>query len=448
MTEASIRTRLVRGAGWATVLKITAGVLLFIDDALSAHLLGVSQVGTYFLTYSLVSVGTIFCLLGLDKAVVQEIVARLANNQKDIAWSYAKTSLSVVFVSTGALITLTISPVGHAVLRSAPKFLELTSLIVPLSCWLLVFSLQSLIAEIFRGYHDIRLASVFGGASRNVLMLLALLWLSITKKSASVLDIVWIAVGCTAISLAVAAILLLKRRMETRPQSAKAIEYFVVSSIPLMILSVSQLGIREMHLWVTASFSTSTEVSLFGAITRLSTLLGMPLVVAGGVIQSSIAELYAKCERDKLETLMQTSAAIVFFPGALVCIVLMVAPDTILSLVYGVQFRMAATALVIISFSQIINLFTGSPGILMMMSGRRISVMSVGLVSGLIGLLITSLLVTSMGHLGAAIGYASGIVIQNLLFWAYCSWIMQTKTHAAPRLLRGLTTKLFSAMCA
>ena len=430
MSDGPYKRKLILGAGWAMGMKGMAGLLLFANDALLARLIPVDDVGTYFLCFSLVTMTSIVSILGLDKAVVQGISESLAIGNKSRAWWYARTSILVVSTTSLCAAILIGGPIGRQYINSLEQFSRLVNYTTPLAVWIVFYAIQLHLAEVFRGYHDIKLASAFGGAIRNAIMCVILLTCFFREYQPSLSVILWAAVISNSCSLVLAFIFVGKKKGGTTATANKTSFGFVLASLPLMILAFSQAGLREMHLWVTASMTTTAQVSLLGVIIRFANLLGTPVVLIGGVIQPSIPALNQIADRRRLQKILQSAATIAAIPGTLVCVGLMIFPELALKTIYGPEYAAASIGLAIMGVAQIINLVTGSPAILMMMSGRRLSVMAIGLVCGTLGLIVTILLVRKLGYLGAAIGYASGIAVQNIIYWSYCCFGMKVRTNA------------------
>src|SRR3712207_7302736 len=75
-----LRRRLLRGGGWAFGCKILVALTGLISSALLARLLTPQALGTYFLAYSILNVGTSLAALGLTGTVVRLVAQNLGLN--------------------------------------------------------------------------------------------------------------------------------------------------------------------------------------------------------------------------------------------------------------------------------------------------------------------------------------------------------------------------------
>src|SRR5215211_8366697 len=157
-----LRRRLLSGSSWALASKILVALSGLISSALLARLLAPQVLGTYFLAYSILNVGTTLGALGLTGTVVRLVAQGMGLN----LFGRVRRVISIVLgVGTlGALgVGLAYLLFGDYLARAlfdAPALAAITGLVAG---WIIVGSLQGVLGETFRGFHDIRLASILGG---------------------------------------------------------------------------------------------------------------------------------------------------------------------------------------------------------------------------------------------------------------------------------------------
>ena len=77
--------------------------------------------------------------------------------------------------------------------------------------WVMALTFQSLLAEVFRGFHDIRLASLFSGLSTTVFAMLMFVGLWLVQGHADLDQIILVMVIAGLSSVALSTLLLGKR---------------------------------------------------------------------------------------------------------------------------------------------------------------------------------------------------------------------------------------------
>src|ERR687889_1965657 len=213
-----LKRRLLSGGAWAFGSKILVALAGLISSVLLARLLTPQALGTYFLAYSILSVGTSLGALGLTGTVVRLVAEGMGLN----LFGRVRRVISVV-IGVGTLGAL---GVGLAYLLfgddlakaifNAPSLAAITGLVAG---WLIVGTLQDLLGETFRGFHDIRLASILGGqvgggttgVATLALLTSSLLVLWLVKGQATLATVVLLAICSGGVNTLVAGWLLHRR---------------------------------------------------------------------------------------------------------------------------------------------------------------------------------------------------------------------------------------------
>ena len=157
-----LKRRLMRGGGWAFGGKMLVALTGLASSALLARLLTPQALGTYFLAYSILSVVTSLGALGLTGTVVRLVAQYMGLN----LFGRVRRVISVV-VGVGTLGALGLGlayllfgdDLARIVFR-APALAAITGLVAG---WIMVGTLQGVLGETFRGFHDVRLATILGG---------------------------------------------------------------------------------------------------------------------------------------------------------------------------------------------------------------------------------------------------------------------------------------------
>ena len=149
-----LRRRLLSGGAWALGGKILVASTGLISSALLARLLTPQAMGTYFLAYSILTVGTSLAYLGLNGTVVRLVAQGMGLSQ----FGQVRRVISVVLGvgSLGALgVGLAYLLFGDELARvvfDAPALAAITGLVAG---WLVVASIQGLLSATFQGFQMI-----------------------------------------------------------------------------------------------------------------------------------------------------------------------------------------------------------------------------------------------------------------------------------------------------
>ncbi len=424
-----LKRRLLSGGVWAFGSKILVALAGLISSALLARLLTPQALGTYFLAYSILIVGTSLGALGLTGTVVRLVAEGMGLNR----FGRVRRVISVV-IGVGTLGAL---GVGLAYLLfgdylakavfDAPALAAITGLVAG---WIMVGTLQSLLGETFRGFHDIRLASLLGGqvgggatgVATLALLTISLFLLWLVNGQATLATVVLLSICSGAISTLVAGWLLRRRVTGLPPQTSeegrktdsKALLGEVMSiSWPLLIVTLVMMVRTNGDIWTLGAFLPQGKLALYGAANRLVSVVTMPMVIITSIAPPLIAEMYFQGKREDLEKALRGMATLTGFPALLASMGCIFFAGPILDLVYGNYYREGAAVLALLSIGLLASVCAGSCGITLAYTGHQKILMVITITSSAATLIAMFAAVEPYGIVGVAMAKAAGQILQN-----------------------------------
>ncbi len=419
----SLRRRLMSGGLWAFGSRLATAFTAFATTFLLARLLSPQDLGAYFLAFSVVSVGSLVGLLGMDQAVVRLMAESIDMKQFERARSVLGKVLGLG--GLGALgvgiAYLLFGRIVETHVFRAPTLVAVTWLV---ALWIMVVALQLLMAEVFRGLHDIRLASIFFSLGNGVVLTasLGVLWLLVDRTGLS--SVLLLAVGSSLASATLAGWLLYRKVASLPPSESVAANTEGFSDIlrlawPLLVTNVTlfALGQGYVDLWIVGAFRPEEDVALFGAAARAVMLVVLPILVVNSVVSPLIAGMYAQGKTRGLERALRITATLATIPALLVWAVLLLLGGPILGLLFGPFYREGAVVLALLSTGQLANVLVGACGATLTMTGHQRVAMLITVGGGLIMIVGSLALVVPYGITGVAAATALGIVVTNVAYW-------------------------------
>lgn len=438
----ALRQRLLSGGAWALAGRMGAVLSQLAINALLARLLSPQDLGAYFLAFSVISVGSVAGWLGLDQAGVRFVAESLGLGE----YRRARRAVGKVVwfgllgaLGAGLVYLLVGGLVGERLFHS-PALAAVTGLV---AAWIAVTSVQSLLAATFRGFHDIRLATVFGASVSGVgllpgtLMVLSL-GLALVFEGSATLRFVLLLAILSGLASALTAGWLLGRKTAALPsegeRDARASEMLRVAW-PLLVTNLTLFAITQVDIWILGAFRPAQEVAVYGAAARVVLLVAVPLQIMNAVVPPIIAEMYAQGRKRDLERTLRPMATLAGIPALAVLVGFVVLGGPLLGLVYGEYYSAGAAVLVLLSVGQIVSVWVGSCALTLAMTGHQSLLMGITLFCGAATVIAGLALVGGYGSLGVAAAAASGLALQNILLWI------------AARLATGIWTHLgFAAL--
>lgn len=417
---------------------MASALVLLASNAMLARLLSPQELGAYFLAFSVVSLGSQLGSLGLGKPVVRFTAENLGlgrshDVRRTVVLVYGLAVLGAIGVGLAYLLLGRFLEVS---LFRAPALAAVTGLVAG---WVAVMSLQRVLAEAFRGFHDIRLAVFFEGGLGLMTGVIFAICLGILLLSAgrSSLDVVLLLAGVSAAASVLAATWLLRGKVEALPvgdgESCLGLAEVWGVAWPSLITSFTLFAVTQADLWIMGAFRPPDEVAVYGAAAKTVVLVAMPLMVVNAVVPPLIAQMYAQGLKSELERALRTLATAVGVPSLAVLLVFVFAGGQILALVFGDYYAAGATVLALLSVGQLATVWSGSCGQVLAMTGQQTLLMVITFVCGFATVAAGVLLVGRYGATGVASAAATGLVLQNLAMWIGTRATTGMWTHAGVR---------------
>jgi O-antigen/teichoic acid export membrane protein len=413
----SLRRRLVKGSAWVFAGRIVSIVLGVAINAFLARLLTPTEFGAYFTSFTVVIVGAVIAQLGLDRAVVKVAASALGVEEPGRARLAIRRCLTIGGASSivaGVLLAFVVGPLLATHVFDSP----VVAAAMPLTGgWLIATALQSLMVETFRGLQDFGRATLYDALLVDVLLATALGVIYAT--GAFGLDIrgaVGIASAVTFVVLAIGS-WHLRREVRAVEGSGELVprEIFDVAW-PSLVTNVAIYFLGSgIDLLVLGAFRPQADVALYGAATRLVTLVATPLWIIRGVMPPIVAELHAKGRRRQLEDTLRAGASLAGLPSLTILLVFVLAGPGVMEFVYSSFYRQGATILVVLSLGRLFAVWAGAAGITLMMTGHQRAMMVVTVCTGLLSVGAGIVAADRYGAVGVAVATAGVAVVQNVL---------------------------------
>jgi O-antigen/teichoic acid export membrane protein len=118
---------------------------------------------------------------------------------------------------------------------------------------------------------------------------------------------------------------------------------------------------------------------------------------------------------DRLEEIFRVGTKWNFYLGIIPFIIYLLNSSDILSFIFGPEYSLGWSCLVVLSVGQLVNCGTGSIGVLLLMSGNQRNWFWMTSLSLLINIIICLILVPKLGIIGAAIGTSFSVGGMNIV---------------------------------
>jgi O-antigen/teichoic acid export membrane protein len=460
----TLRRRLLSGSTWALGGKIGAASIGIVTTGVLTRLLTKQEVAVYLLAFSIISLGAVIGSLGLPKTVLRFVAESITLGQPGRARRAIYTALGLGVLGALCISLAYFFIVGDLVSRYLFHSSALVAVIGLTAGWMAISTMQEIMAETFRGFHDIRMATLFGGLATGgksaglimrVMLLACLVLLLATVGHTDLRTVMLASVGAGAASSLLAALFLHNRISSLGTQGMEnriSVGDELRDAFPILIISLTSfILLSAADLWILNYFGSKDEVAVYGVAARLVTFIAMPLLLTNLVLPPIIAEMYAQDRTAELEGTLRSFSTLSGVPSLLVLILFMLLGGPILGLVYGAKLfppgslaiHQGAIVLVLLSAGKLAAVWAGSCGAVLQFTGHQRSMLRVNLLTSPLFIIGALLVVRDYGPIGIASMTAAVTVLQNaaLVLVAKRKTGMWTHVSLSPSRLRKSIAK-------
>jgi O-antigen/teichoic acid export membrane protein len=430
LSGSALKRRLLSGSIWAVAGRFGGAMVGILTASLLTFVISPKEVGAYNLVLSIVSFGALVGALGLPKTVVRLVAENVGLNRSGRARRVIYTVLSLGLV--GTLLTslayfLVIGDLIENRLFHSPLLVGLTGLV---AVWIAIAVLQEITAETFRGFHDIRWATLLGGLATGGksgglimrLVLLGTLTLLVVKGAGVDLrTVTLVSIGAGLVSVLLSCWLLYGRvsslgsRAMEEPVSTREV---LDDALPFLAIAMTAFVLQAADIWILGALSSKTAVAVYVNASKLVTFVVMPLLVVNLVMPPIVAEMYAQGRTARLERTLRAFSTMSGVPSLLVLVGFMLLGRPILSLVYNQDIYHSNTAwlvLLILSAAKLVAVWSGSCGLVLQFTGHQASMLRVSLLTSPLFFVLAIPATMRYGPVGVAAAAALITSLQNVI---------------------------------
>ncbi len=438
--------KLARGAGVNSLGQGMGRLLGFATQVAIAQMYGPALLGFYVIGMSLVNLGNVLSMFGMNDGAVRYVSLYRAEGDVARVRGTILTVLLVPFALSIVLAVLLFLGAGFLadVVYDKP-FVE--TVFRAFSPTIPFFTLMSMASWTMQGFQTVKYATYVQQILRpliNLGLLVGFYLLGVQVLGAVA------AFGLSTVAGSVLALYYLRRLFpklldRAAPTAYETRELFSVSA-PMTLTSITNYTNVWAMTAILGIFAPAREVGIYNATSRTAALTGLALLAFSGIFSPMVAALHRQGSMDQLGRLYKDVSRWNFTGSlAIFSLTALLAKDILA--VFGEGFVSAWPALIVISGAQLFSASVGLAGRVLVMTGHQMLVMWTRVGAAAASIAGGVALAPFYGIFGAAVGTAVGLVLANVVtlffverrlgFWPYGR--QNLKPVAAALLAAGAT---------
>lgn len=401
--------RFARGGSFSIACTVIAQAALVITSIVLTHFLPRSDVGLFAQAHAISAMGSLLGLVGMRSALTRFVAMYRADN--DTAAVHGAVRLGI-----GAAALAGIG-LGAATYFSAEwlanSVFDDPALVTPIRWAALILPGSTIMVAATSATQGFRNVRPFNVVRRLIEPGVKLITITSILGLGGDINAAMAASAATTWIATIVALLWLRRligRLDGRPtyEPGPMFRFAFVS----WGAAFAAQGLLWADILMVGWLRPSDEVALYQIASRVALLAALSLPPINAVLAPRAADLFRRNKSDEAATIYKVSSAWTLRLTLPAAIAILAIPEPILS-VFGSEYRLAATAMLIIIPGQLFDALTGATATVLNMAGENVSTL-IGNVSTLgLNIGLNALLIPQLGIEGAAVAWSASLILVN-----------------------------------
>lgn len=404
---------LARGSVVSFLIQGIGAILIFLSEILLARVLGAEGYGLFATVAAWLQILVVLVLLGSNHLLLRFVPVYVASSEWGLLRGLISYCMRFSLALGGGLVLtswFSLVTAGTMLSDETRSAFGIGLTVLPLAA----LSLQR--QAVLRGLHRISSALVPEFVIRPVaLMAMVAMTVWVANSGVSAAGALFL----NGIALMIAFLIGWHWQQRALPCAAKTAKQdvrrhqWLKIAVPMFLVSGMQLLIVRLDIVFLSILTGHFEAGRYAAASRVADIIVFALASANVVVAPLIAGLHARGEIAALQAMLTSLAKGVLFLTIPLVGVIVLLGEEILGL-FGQDYVVGYTALLILTFGQVVNALSGPVDFVMSMTGHQKKMLQILAGATLLHTFLGLLLIPAFGLIGAAAATACTTVYWNL----------------------------------
>ncbi len=411
---------LFKGSSIALAFKFFSVILGYVFFYVLAKKYGATGLGIFNTCFTILILTSVIAKIGLDTALVKYIAEFVATNRKNHVSTLYFISFSLIIISgtiTGAIIYFFSNQLSKLFFES----IEYSNLFKIIGYTIVPFAITQLNAEYFRGFKRITAYSSLQNGTIYLIILILILFLS--HPTQPVENVIYLLLFTSTFLMLASSFFVFKKNLKLlsfREKNGFGIgkRKLISVSIPMLFSNSLFLVMNWTDTLMLSGFHGEDAVGIYNIALKIASLNTIALIAINSIASPKFSEIYSSEGNRRFRRIVQQTTLLTCLISLPIFVVILLFPENVLR-IFGQEFAIGKSALIILSIGQLVSAFSGSTMIVLNMTGREKAGRNILTVTVVLNIIINYLLIPRYGILGAAIATMSSTIFWNLISVIY-----------------------------
>jgi len=417
----SLRFHLIKSSIGSLIVKSSGLLLQFVSGILIARSLGASGYGTYAFALATINLIAIPTVMGLPQLITREVAVYHIRSEFGlmrgllVRANQAVFTLSLIMVLIALFISITFN---HSFDEIRLQTFLISLILLP------ILGLKNLRIAALRGLKRVVLSLMPEMLFRpGFLVIFLLVGIILLPSGLSPQLVMTFQVVASSIAFFWGIVFLFralpKETKEAVPEFNTRI--WLKSAMPFIFSGAMHIINSKTDIVMLGIFRSVEEVGIYRAVVQGATLVAFILAAVNIALSPTVAGLYAKGDKERLQRVVTYSARAILAGTFPIILVFVLWGRWLLVTLFGQEFGGGTNALSILCIGQLVNVGMGSVALILNMTGHERDTAHAVAIGAVLNIILNVLFVPKFGMEGAAVASAVSLITWNILmfFWVY-----------------------------
>lgn len=421
---------IVKGSATTFVVRLMGLVAGYAFTFIISRYYGSEVMGAHTLSVTVLMMFSVLGRLGMDSLLVRHFAQDHAINRWDRILEVYKKTLLVV-IPTGLVLSVLLYFTSGQIAEYIFKKPSLVPYFRIISFAVLPMAMRFINSECYRGF---RMNKEYAYSQNVSYFLYSAVILGILTVFSQNPWLPNIAFAVSLMLLMVSSSYLILRRIKSNTKKISdelLIPEMVKNAVPMLLANSMLLVAGWINTIMLGIWATESDVGIYSVVLKISTFSAFVLMSINSVSAPRFAQLHAKGDHEGLKKYTAHTAKIIFYSSIPIFLGIVILRDWLLGL-FGDEFIIGSMALLITMAGQLFNVFAGSVGQFLYMTGKQHIFRNIILTSTLINIVVCAVLIPLYGLIGSAIAGMVFMAAWNLMSMIYIRKNFKIRTYYWP----------------
>jgi O-antigen/teichoic acid export membrane protein len=421
---------LIKGASSTFVIRVIGFIIGYVFVILISRLYGPKIVGAYTLCSTVLIIFSVVGRLGFDSSIVRFFAQNVIHNKWNVVHEIYIKILKIV-IPWGLFLSVILFFSSSLLADQIFHKPHLTPYFKLISIGVLPMTLRFINSESYRGFKMMKQYAYSQNVSYFLYASVLLTAISVFYKNNFLPNLCFVAsLAILSVSSTVLILKKIKNHSKTISKSINVREMLRISS-PMMLSTSLMLISGWINTLMLGIYGTESDVGLYSVIFKIGTFSSIVLNAVNSIAAPKFAEMHALNDHRGLAKVAIQTSKINFWASLPVLAGTIIFREYILR-IFGNEFVVGADVLLFTMVGQLVNVFSGSVGTFLNMTGHQNVQRTIVLIATIINIISCMIFIPKYGLMGSAICGMIFMCTWNIISLLYIKIKLGIQTYYFP----------------